>query len=280
MIGFFFYKIAYFIAMRLSWRAGYRVAAFLSLLKYHLSPRDRRAVFGNLTRILPPSQQEKINRYAKEAFVHFGKYLFEFFRFSLLTKENLTGFIKIEGLHHIERALGKGKGVIILTAHIGNWELGGVAMSLLGYPFVAVALPHRHRKVDAFFNLQRQRLGAEVIPSLGPAVRRIYDALKHNKMIALVGDRDFANSGKRMEFLGASKIIPRGPAVLALKTGAAIVPAFVIRQKNETCVLEFLEPIDCSCDEDAILAACTRVIEEKIRQYPAQWLMFREFWKE
>lgn len=280
MMGYFFYKVAYFIAMRLSWRAGYRVATFLSLLKYHLSPRDRRAVVGNLMRILPASQQAEINQYAKESFVHFGKYLFEFFRFSLLTKENLSSFIRMEGLKHIERALEKGRGVIILTAHIGNWELGGVAMSLLGYPFVAVALPHRHRKVDAFFNFQRQRLGAVVIPSLGPAVRRIYDALKHNKMIALVGDRDFANTGKRMEFLGATKIIPRGPAVLALKTGAAIVPAFVIRQKDDTSILEFLEPIDCPQEENAILAACTRVIEKKIRQYPDQWLMFREFWKE
>jgi KDO2-lipid IV(A) lauroyltransferase len=280
MIAYFLYKFARFLCMRLTPKGAYRLATFLSLVKYYISPRDRNAVIGNLKKILPSSELPRIRNYAREVFINFGKYLIEFFRFSLLKKEDYGHFIKIKGLEHIDKALKENKGIIVLSAHIGNWELGGVLMAMLGYPLFAVALPHRHNRVNAFFNAQRECLGMKVVPSLGVAVRRIFEALKTNHIVALVGDRDFANGGKKMPFLGDSKIIPKGPAVLSIRTGAAIIPGFVIRQAGDTHILEFSEPVPPSTNEDQILSVCTRIIEEKIRQYPGQWLMFREFWKE
>lgn len=280
MIAYWFYRLSYFLAVHLPLKAAYGIAVFLSLLKYTISPRDRNAVIANLRKILPATGQKNINSCAREVFIGFGKYLIEFFRFSLLRKKDLGNFIKIDGLEHVEEALKKGKGVIILAVHIGNWELGGVFMALMGYPMVAVALPHRHPKVNSFFNNQRQKLGMRVISSTGVAVRHIYDALKKNKIVALVGDRDFANSGKRMPFLGETKIIPRGPAVLALRTGAVIIPGFVVRQKDDTHILKFLPPLRSDCSEDEITAQCAKTIEGIIRRHPEQWLMFREFWKE
>jgi KDO2-lipid IV(A) lauroyltransferase len=280
MIAYWFYRLSYFCAIHLPLKVAYGIAVFLSLLKYTISPRDRDAVIGNLRKILPVTEQKDITLRAKQVFIGFGKYLIEFFRFSLLNKENIKNFIKTEGLEHVEAALSRGKGVIILAVHVGNWELGGVFMALMGYPIVAVALPHRHPKVDAFFNHQRQKMGMGVIPSAGVGVRHIYDALKNNRIVALVGDRDFANGGKRMPFLGETKIIPRGPAVLALRTGAAIVPGFVLRQKDDTHILKFLPALRADGSEDEIMARCVKTIEEVVRQYPQQWLMFREYWKE
>ena len=280
MFAYFLCKIAYVLVIHLPLRAGYAIAAFLSIIKYYVSPRDRKAVINNLKKILPVCEHKKINSYAKEVFINFGKYLVEFFRFSLIQKENLDSIVKIKGLQHVDKALKKGRGVVVLTAHMGNWELGGVAMSVLGYPMIAVALPHNHRKINAFFNCQREKGGAVVVSSLGLAVRRIYDALKNNKIVALVGDRDFAGVGLKMDFLGETKLIPRGPAVLSLRTGASVIPGFVIRQKDDTHILEFLEPIQDLGSEERIMSECTKVIETKIRQYPTQWLLFREFWKE
>lgn len=282
MFAYILYKIAYFLCLHVSQKTAYRVAIFFSLLKYNLSPRDRKAVVNNLKRILPPSEQDEdhIEQCAKEVFINFGKYLVDFFRFSLLKKENLDSVLKFKGLQHVDRALKKGKGLIVVTAHMGNWELGGVGMSILGYPVIAVALPHNYRKINSFFNHQREKRGVVVVPSLGLAIRRIYEALKNNKLVALVGDRDFTSAGQKMDFLGATKIIPRGPAVLALRTGAPIVPAFVIRQKDDTHVVEFEEPIQDLSSEERIMSQCVKLIEAKIRQYPCQWLMFREFWKE
>jgi len=280
VLAFILFKLAYFLSTRLPVRMGYWIATTLSSIKFYISPRDRRAVIGNLRRIRPEADDAEIIRMAKEVFVNFGKYLLEFFRLKYLKKEMLGRAIVIKGLEHIDKALTKGKGVLIVTAHMGNWELGGVFMSLLGYPMFAVALPHRHRRVNDLFNRQRERIGVTVVPSLGVAIRRIYDALKANALVALVGDRDFANSGVRMPFLGSHKMIPRGPAVLTLRTGAPIITAFVLRQPDDTCILEFKPLPGPFLDERSIIAAYVRSIEESIRQHPAQWLMFREFWKE
>jgi KDO2-lipid IV(A) lauroyltransferase len=280
MIPYLLYKMVYFFVTRVPLRCGYAVSFFFSYLKFYLSPRDRRAVVSNLKIILSPSEYPKINTYAKGVFINFGKYLIEFFRLKYLKKEDLGRKVKVEGLEYVDGALEKGKGVIILTAHLGNWELGGVFMSLLGYPVIAVALPHRHARVNAFFNRQRERIGVEVVSSSGLALRRIFSALKDNKMVALVGDRDFANGGKKMPFLGREKTIPRGPALLAKRTGASIVPGFVIRQDDDTHVIKFLKPLNTERSEEEIITSCTRLIESMIRQYPSQWLIFREFWKE
>ncbi len=280
MLAFILFKLAYFLATRMPLRFGTWFAASCTRLKFRISPRDRTAVLGNLRRILPDASEEEIREKAMEVFVNFGKYLYEFFRLKYVSREMLGNQFVIKGLEHIDEALDRGKGAIILTAHMGNWEYGGVFMALLGYPMVAVALPHRDRRVNDFFNRQRQRIGVKVIASQGVAVRHIYESLKANAIVALVGDRDFSNTGVRMPFLGAEKVIPRGPAVLSLRTGAPIILGFVVRQPDDSYILEFKKLPPSPKEERAIIATYVREIEEIIRRYPAQWLMFREFWKE
>lgn len=280
MIAYFYYRFTRFLCVVLPLRAAYGLATFLSILKYGLSPRDRRAVRANLRKILPVSEHKNIDKYARAVFINFGKYLVEFFKLSQLKKDFLNRTVKVKGLEYIDAALKEKKGAIILAAHMGSWELGGVFMAVQGYPIIAVALPHRHARVNKLFNKQRERMGESVIPSLGVAVRRIYAALRTNHLVALVGDRDFANAGKRMAFLGESKVMPRGPAVLSMRTGAPIIPGFIIRQEDDTHILEFSKPLPWFSTEEETIAAYTKIIEAKIRQYPAQWLMFREFWKE
>ncbi|MDD5019723.1 MAG: lysophospholipid acyltransferase family protein [Candidatus Omnitrophica bacterium] len=280
MIAYVFYRIGYLLATLLPLRAAYGVAIALSYVKYYISPRDRKAVIGNLSKILPPQELDRIHSYAKQVFILFGKYLIEFFRFKYLKIEDIGKTVFVSGRENVDQALKRGKGVIVVAAHLDNWELGGVSMALLGYPFVAVALPHRHPLVNAFFNRQRERIGAEVVPSLGVAVRRIYKALRDNHMVALVGDRDFSGNGKLMDFLGAKKMIPRGPAALAIKTGAAIITGFVVRDEQDRHTIVFSPPFPEGLTEDEYIETYTRAIEEQIRKNPTQWLMFREFWRE
>jgi KDO2-lipid IV(A) lauroyltransferase len=280
MIAYFFYRIGYFFATFLPLKAAYGLAVALSYAKYYLSPRDRQAVIGNLLKILPSEKHHQVNSYAKQVFVNFGKYLIEFFRIKYLKKDDIGNKILITGREHIDDALKSGRGVIIVTAHLDNWELGGVSMALLGYPFVAVALPHRHPKVNALFNRQRERIGEVVVPSLGAALRKIFHALHHNQIVAILGDRAFSTSGKLMDFLGSKKMIPRGPAALAVKTGAVIIMGFVIRDGMDRHTITFSEPLPEGLSEDEYIEAYTRAIEAQIRKYPTQWLMFREFWKE
>lgn len=280
MIAYFFYRLGYFFSTMLPLRMAYAISTGFSYAKYYLSPRDRKAVTGNLLKILPEQENPRVNKYAVEVFTNFGRYLVEFFRIKYLKKEDIGKSIFIKGIEHVQDGLRRGKGVIILTAHMGNWELGGVCMAMLGFPFVAVALPHRHPKVNAFFNRQRQRIGVEVVPSIGAALKKIFDSLKQNKIVALLGDRVLSGSGKMMDFFGCQKMMPRGPAALAVKTGASIVPGFVYWEPKGTQVIEFLPVFPQGKTEEEYMDMCARVIEDRIRKFPTQWLMFREFWKE
>ncbi|MCU0652621.1 MAG: lysophospholipid acyltransferase family protein [Candidatus Omnitrophica bacterium] len=164
-----------------------------------------------------------------------------------------------------------------------NWELGGVVISLLGYPFSAVALPHKHKKVDAFFNHQRRSKGIKVVP-LGKAVRQCLDILKKNEALALVGDRDFTEKGIVLDFFGKPCFFPEGAAAFSLKTGAAIVPGFMIRNKNDGFTLRFEKPLEFSPsgnrnpDIAGIIKLYKGIFEDYIRRYPDQWYAFRRFW--
>ena len=130
-----------------------------------------------------------------------------------MNKEYIKRRLCFGNLHCIDEALAKGKGAIILTAHIGNWELGGVGMALSGYQIGAVALPHRHKSVDNFFNLQRQEKGLIVMP-LGRAARGCLKLLQKNNIVALVGDRVFNVSGVQTDFFGRPTRLPAGLSLI------------------------------------------------------------------
>jgi lauroyl/myristoyl acyltransferase len=283
MIFYFIYKIGQVIVMALPLKAAYRVAIFLSDVHYLFAYKDRRSVMANLKAIFPDKDDKELKKLRLAMFRNFAKYLVDFLRFEKLSKENLDDYMHIEGVNHIEQALKKGKGAIILSAHIGNWEMGGVGMALAGYSIGAVALPHRHKAVDDFFNSQREGKGIKVIP-VGKAVRECLTLLKENKVLALLGDRGFGEKGMVVDFFGKPTALPKGPAAISLKSGAALVPGFVYRNKDDSCTLKFEKAIEFNPsgkkdpDIKALIVKYKSVIEECIRKYPDQWFMFPMFW--
>lgn len=283
MIYYLIYKIGIFVALHLPLKWAYRVAIFVSDLHYLFAGKDRANVAANLRAIFPNKSLSEIRSIRLAMARNFAKYLADFFRFTLLEKEDIKKMVEIEGLHYIDEALVKGKGAIILTAHIGNWELAGVAVGLLGYPLAAVALPHRHKSVDNFFNSQRQRKRMMVIP-LGRAARHCLNFLHGNKIIALAGDRVFNTTGILLDFFGLPTHLPEGPAAFSLKTGAPIIPGFMTRNPDDTFKLIFEKPIEfhpCGDKDKDIIqltSKCKAIIEDYIRRYPEQWFMFRKFW--
>lgn len=281
MLGYFAYKIGEFIATVFPLRVVYVFCACIANLQFSFSKKDRNAVINNLRVILPNDSDQEIRKKAKEVFLNFGLYLVEFFRYKSITEEFVRTHVSRVGWEHVDNSLKKGKGAILLTIHLGNWELGGMAFGLLGYPIVAIALDHDHKKINDFFRVRRESKGVENI-SLGMSIKHCFKALKQNKLVAILGDRDFSNSGHRMSFLGREKMIPRGPAVLALHSGSPIVPVFVTRQTNGNLTVECLPPMNFSNkqSEIEIIQQYKSIMEDHIKKYPTQWLMFREFWKE
>lgn len=283
MLNYLLYRTGQFIAMHLPLKITYKIAILCSDLHYMVANKDRMYVKENLRAIFPEKSNSEIHRIRIRMARNFAKYLVDFFRFEKLDKEYIKKNIRIENINYFNEAVSKGKGVIVLSAHLGNWELGGVAVAQSGYPFWVVALVHKEKRVNDFFNFQRESKGIRVIP-LGKAARKSLDVLNNNGLLALAGDKDFTGKGAIMDFFGKPAIFPEGPAVLSLKTGASIVPGFMLRNQDDTFTLKIEKPIEFiptgNMREDIkeLMKRYIIIFEEYIREYPDQWYMFTRFW--
>jgi len=283
MINYYLYRIGQSLALSLPIKIAYGLAVVFSDLHYLFVWRDRQATKENLKAVFPEKSDFEIRRIRKNLFRNFSKYLVDFFRFSEIDRSYVARQVKVENSHYIDEGLSRGKGVITLTAHLGNWELGGVVIASMGYPFTVVALPHKNPKVNNFFNSQRESKGIKVIP-VGNAVRSCLSILRENKVLALAGDRNFNEKGMVVDFFGRPTILPVGPAAIALKTQAAIVPGFMLRNKDDTFTLRFEKAIEFNASGDKkkdiqeLVRSYKTVIENYIRKYPEQWGVFRRFW--
>ncbi len=286
MIVYLLYRFGQWLALILPHAFAYRLAVFLTGLKYVVCAGERDAMRKNLEVILG-KDHPGVKKYPRQIYANFGRYLVDFFRAEKIDKEFIDKYVKIENLKYMDNALKKGKGVIGLTAHLGNWELSAQILARLGYKVNAIALSHTHSRIDDFFLRQRQLAGINVVP-VGVSVRQCFSALKRNEIVGILGDRDFSGeNGIFVDFFDRTLLAPLGPAVLSLRTGAAIVPAFVVRdEKDERCFKYiFKEPIypERSADEKKDIKHLTikyiKVIEEFVKLYPQQWFVFHEFWK-
>jgi KDO2-lipid IV(A) lauroyltransferase len=281
MLQFLFYKIAQIVIHCVSRRQAYVFSRFLSDLHFEFSRKDRLAVIHNLEQIT--GHGDDVLQKARQVFRNFGRYLVDFFLMHKVDERFVRERVVVTRRDLLSQALAKGRGGIILTAHIGNWEMGAAVISKLGYRMTVIALPHKDRVVNDLFNRQRQKHGVQVVPT-NFAIRRCVEALRKNELIALLGDRDFGTFGEPMMFLGRKTLIPKGAAFFSLKTGAPIIPSFLLPLQDGRYELIFSEPffppVGTARDNGAALELTERyaaVIEEQIRKDPAQWLMFREF---
>ena len=248
MFFYILYKLGYIISNILPLRAAYWLAERFSDIHFSVAKKDREAVAQNLSIVLK-KDIEQSGILARRVFRNFGLYLVDFFRMGRLNKKILKRMVRVEGIENLDAALKKKKGVIALTCHIGNWEMGGVVTAMLGYDISAVVLTHHHRNI--------------------------------NGILALAADRDFTDSGVTLDFFGVPTSIPKGPAMLSLKTGSSIVPAFFIRDKRLNYKLIFGKPIEVTktpgIKDDEIIKRATEgfipIMEKYIRQYPEQAIM-------
>lgn len=283
MLNYLLYRFGQLLSISLPLKLGYKIATVISDLHYFFAAEDRRIMRDNLKAVFPELSERKIRRIRINTFRNFARYLVDFFRAKKVTLDFIKDKVIVKDRHFLDLALENKKGVIILSAHLGNWELGGMVVSLLGYDFWAVAMPHKDQRVNTFFNFQRERNGVKVIP-LGHAVRKCLRVLRENKLLALVGDRDFSQKGRIVDFFGKPTVFPEGPAELSRKTGALILPVFMLRNQDQTFTLKFEKPLEHICTEDKdsdllrIINQYKLIFEDYIRRYPDQWSMFRKFW--
>jgi KDO2-lipid IV(A) lauroyltransferase len=274
------------LAITLPWPTLYWLAIRVAWLNYRLSRRSKAGIRSNLRVILGEEAGEKeIDKVAKDAFTNFGKSILEFFGFSRMGTRFLEDRVKVLGIENIDEAISQGRGVIAVSAHLSNTELGAVKLVDAGYPVTGVALDHERESVNRLFTKQRARKGIKAY-SLKRGGRHCLEALRRNELVCLVGDRDLTGTGIEIDYFGRPAKFPVGPARLCLATGAPIVPAFMIRQPDNTFELIFEDPIHPREDGDRnelvseLTSAYARVCEKYVGAYPEQFANFFPIWDE
>jgi KDO2-lipid IV(A) lauroyltransferase len=260
--------------------AGLGAAAFA------LFPRLRAVGQTNLGLAFPeltPSQRDHLLRMA---FRNLGWQLAEFCRMAGYTRASIAGIARCEGLEHFAAAQARGQGVLVLTGHLGAWELSSFYFSLLGHPMSLVIRRLDNPKVDALVNGIRSLHGNSVIHK-DDFARGLLGAMRRNETVGILMDTNMTPpQGVFVPFFGVEACTASGLARIALKTDATVLPGFMVWADSEqNYVLRFGAPLDLvrSGDSEADIVANTAlftgVIEETIRRYPDQWLWVHRRWK-
>jgi lauroyl/myristoyl acyltransferase len=275
------YRLALWIVRRLPRRFLYFFVGVVAELNFGLNPTGRRGIYANLDHVLGPDVSRFTRwRYGRAAFRHFGYSIIDIFLIPGMTVENMHEYVAdIYGLEHIGAARDEGVGGIVMSAHMGSWELAGVALGLLGVPITAAVLKHTDPRIDEIFAGIRGRGNIEEVP-LGGALAKLENAVERGRFIGLVADRDVKGTGVKVEFFGEETTMPVGHVKLALRTGAWIFPGMTYRGPDHRIIIEIREPIipRPGETEEQLLARTLPALEEIIRSHPDQWSSFFNLW--
>jgi len=283
-LGYLFYKLGAVMAIHLPTMRAYRLAEVMAWFYWHFHRRSRATLLANLRQVLGPQADEAtVQRTARTGFRHFAYGVADFFRLPRLLDEGLDQLIaSVTGEEYLRNAMAAGRGAILMTAHMGPWEAGGAWLASQGIPMTGVALPHLSPQVERFFLSQRQRSGYRTVP-LGSAARELLRALKRGEMIVLAADRNFTEFGTWAEFFGRPALMPDGHVRIALRTGAPILPAFVLRNEDLRARVIIEPPITLQKGRDDVISGihrCLQILERYIRRWPEQWMAFNRIWPE
>ena len=245
------------------------------------SKTDRRNLSRNFSLALGrPAHHPAVQRAVRGVFRNYARYMVDFFLFPQLGAERVRSYFStIQGEERLRQALAKGRGVVLVSAHVGNWEIGGNLLRVLGYPLTVVGLAHNTLRTNALVRHLRSMRGIEVIEvgaSTFGAVE-ILNALRRNRIVAMIGDRDHLGTGRRVRFLGRQIKLPTGPVILSMLSGAALIPTFVLEAPDGTYrgIIEAPIALEGDGNRDAAihrnLARLAGVFEHYIRRFPDQW---------
>lgn len=270
------YRVAQWVTTALPSEACLWLAERLADVQWRSSSLDRAAVQANLAMVLKHPVVED-SPLVREVFRNFARYIVELFSAHRSQESGMT----IEGTERVIEHLAPNQGRIILSAHLGNWELGAMALSRLGFLVSVVALPHRDPRTNRLFDAQRLRCGVPVVPLGLDATQRCLDLLRQGWALGIAGDREFGSHGITVSFFGRPATLPRGPAILSLRSGAPVVPVCLIREgpwRFRFHVEPAIWPSESPQTHAQVLALTQRyayAMERAIQQFPSQWLMFQ-----
>ena len=277
-----FYGITYLAPYRVNLFAG----AVLGKLAYYILGKYRNIAYKNINTVLSKNDAGTNDGIIREMFINYGKILFEFLQLPKLNKNNIGRYVEIVNEKHFSSAFKKGKGVILLTAHIGNFEMLGAVVSILGYPLNIMSRQTYLAELHEMLVKLRTSVGSKLIVRGEPdSARQILRALKKNESIGILIDQNIKSiPGIYANFLGRPAYTPLGLAAIAMKSGCSVVPGFIVRKKDNTHLLEFLPEVDIikTGDHESDIKTNTerfnKIIGMFIQKYPEQWVWIHKRW--
>lgn len=285
LVPYVAYRGAAVVARALPASLVYRAAALAGVVLGRTMKRRRAMLERHLRRVHGGELTRRdLDRELRGAFASYARYWAESFRLPGTTPAELAAATTSEGLEHVERAAAAGHGVILALPHLGGWDFGGAWLASLGFRMAAVVETVEPPELFEWFADLRRSLGLEVLP-LGPstgaaALRR----LREGAVVALVCDRDIEGTGVDVEFFGERTTLPAGPATLALRSGAAIVPCAVYFRDDGGHHAVMGAPLDTARrgrfreDVARLTQEVTRELEVLVRRAPDQWHLLQPNW--
>ncbi|HYB69980.1 MAG TPA: lysophospholipid acyltransferase family protein [Candidatus Bathyarchaeia archaeon] len=261
---------------------GLAVGRRLGDLLWVLLPGRRALTLANLERSFRSERSPaELRRLGRRSFEHLGMNLVESCCYFLRPTALMLARVRVDGLIHLQEAAARGSGILVLTAHYGNWELLAAAHGLTGLPLSFVVRPLDNPVLDELVDRFRLRTGAEMIAKRH-ALRGILEALRRGRMVGILLDQNATRSeGVFVPFFGVPASTSKALAVIALRTGAPVVPVFLRREPGGRHCMDVRPPVapPAGGDVGTFTASFNRAIEEEIRLAPEQWFWMHARWR-
>ncbi len=256
------------------------LAKIVGTLWFYFAGRKRAIIKENLITVLGKAEKKDV----KKVFINYMRVFSDILNIPNMSKSYIKSMVRIEGFNHFSEELSKGKGVILVSCHIGGMELAGIYLTSVGLPLYSVAeTGGPGMDFFGFYNRYRGHSGNKLLPLEDKKLPfRLMRILKNNKIAVLIGDRDILNSDNTVEFFNREASLPKGIAFLSKKTGTPVLVGVLALDPDSPRYLgkifKPLYPEDFDSSEE-LLKEVIRLLERSIRMYPFQWFVFQRIWK-
>jgi KDO2-lipid IV(A) lauroyltransferase len=256
----------------------------LGLLFYSLAIPHRRLVRRNLQFCYPEWSAKEIRELSRRIFMNFGITLVEMLQCTFMSHEEVLNALRVEGEENFNKAFKSNRGIVIVSAHMGNWEVGLHITNYYGKPMLGVAAKTRYGWANILLSRSRNRLGNTIIDKKG-ALPKITEGLRRGEVIGMLIDQSRRKHGVEVTFFDRKATASPAAALLALRCNSLVLPAFCVRRSDGQLTIQVKTPFeltrtgDLRSDIQSNTQRMIDVVEEMVRTYPDQWFWLLKPWK-